>query len=169
MSSSLYKLEMCEAIASALGVYEEDAPDMELIWLDPSDLTPDNDSWLYVKINEASGISSINASFFTIDSETGIRDSSECYRTAILEQNTSTRYITYLDSFVSGNYTVDIKVEDIFGNYECLVDTLSFGVAYPEQQENPALAEEFDFLLLGGGLVLGGVIVAIIIFKRRTQ
>ncbi|MFW9976150.1 MAG: DJ-1/PfpI family protein, partial [Candidatus Thorarchaeota archaeon] len=75
--SRFYRLEVCEAIAKAIGVFEENAPEVTLARLDPIGLTPDNRSTLTVEILEASGVDQVLARFYTIDSDTGERNSTE--------------------------------------------------------------------------------------------
>jgi putative intracellular protease/amidase len=166
--SKFYRPDMCIAIAKAIGVFEEDAPEVTSIRLDPIPRTPDNISNLIVEVLEASGVNLTVASFYTVDPDTGKRDSSEPFRTVTLEYVSGTQYGADLNPFGEGNYTVDIFTRDVFGNAENFTDVLSFGVCYPSRPK-PAI-DETMLLLLGGSAILGISLIAIAIrfFRKRS-
>ena len=166
--SRFYRQDMCEAIAKAIGVFEENAPEVISIRLDPVGLTPDNSSNLIVEILEASGVNQTVARFYTINPDTGERDSAEPLRTVALEYVSGVQYDADLDPFGEGNYTVDIFTRDVFGNCETFTDVLSFEVGYPS--ESGIVLDGTMLLLIGGTAILGvSLMVTVALYFRKKS
>ena len=72
--SRFYRQEMCEAIASAVGVFEEDPPQVSNVLLTPSSIDTGNWTLITATIIDASTIVCAEACIFTTDSE-GTRNS----------------------------------------------------------------------------------------------
>ncbi len=166
--SQYYRDEMCIAIAMAVGIFEENAPDVISARLNPEELTPDNSSTFIVDILEASGVDQAIARFYTIDPDTGERNSTEPYRTATLEHVLQERYDADLLPFGEGNYTVDIITQDIFGNGKTFTDVITFGVMYPLQ---PGIDLDGTMILvIGVGSILGiSILFALVTFLRKRS
>lgn len=150
--SRFYRPDMCEAIARAIGVFEENAPDVTSVQLDPIELTTNDNSSLIVDILEESGVDQVVARFYAIDLGTGDRNSTEPYRTVMLENVSQAQYEACLEPFGEGNYTVDIFTQDIFGNSCNFTDVLAFVVRNSSDSG-------FMLLVLGSGAVIGVTLI----------
>ncbi|MFW9920197.1 MAG: DJ-1/PfpI family protein, partial [Candidatus Thorarchaeota archaeon] len=166
--SQYYRDEMCVAIAMAIGIFEENAPDIISARLNPEELTPDNSSTLIVDILEASGVDQAIARFYTIDPETGERNSTEPYRTVTLAHVLQERYDVDLLPFGEGNYTVDIITRDIFGNGKTFTGVITFGVMYPLQPESDL--DGTIILVIGAGSILGiAILFGLVTFLQKRS
>jgi protease I len=162
--SRFYRQRMCDAIAIALGVYEEDAPELTDVRIDPSVVEPENTSTIIATVADESRIDIVEAIIFTLDPATGEKNSSFAYREIELSYDNVSSYQALMDPFPEGNYSVDIRLVDIWGNSETYIDAVTIVVSSPMQGDS---IDAMTLLLIGGIGTIGVVIIVVFALKRK--
>jgi protease I len=162
--SRFYRQRMCDAIATTLGVFEEDAPVLTDVHIEPTVVEPGNNSTMIATITDESRIDVVEAMIFTVNPETGEKNSSVAYREIDLSYDNVSSYQAVLDPFPEGNYTVDIRTVDMYGNRETYVGAVLIVVRSPTQGVS---IDSMTILLIGGVGAIGLIIVIVIFLKRK--
>ncbi|MHA1929239.1 MAG: DJ-1/PfpI family protein [Candidatus Thorarchaeota archaeon] len=166
--SRFYRTEMCQAIATALGVFETDPPEISSLSFNPSKMIIDQSTNLTSIFTDASGISYARAEFFLLD-ETGMRGSN-VYLSVVLDQQSTYTFTGNITGLEVGNYTMDITVRDIFSNSMIYSDVSLLVVELPDTGDTTesGLPLPLDTMLLVG---LGGVgvLVAVVVIVKMKK
>jgi hypothetical protein len=162
--SRFYRTEMCIAIATALDVYEPDAPEVSNSVVTPQISEYNGTVTISTHVTDASGILSVDARIFKIID--GEKSSSPTYALEMNDTEGDGIYTTVSETFDLGNYTVDIRVIDIFENRATIEDTASFAVVEEITTTTPP-PDGMVWLLFGGSISIIGVVVLIVIKVKR--
>jgi putative intracellular protease/amidase len=164
--SRFYRTEMCIAIATALGVYESDAPEVSETTVTP-ELAELNDTiTITTHVTDASGILSVDARIFKI-----VDEEKPSSPTRTLEMNNTDCggiYTTVGEPFNLGNYSVDIRVYDIFDNRIILDDAVHFTVVEEiPPTTSPSPTDSTLLLTVSTGVAVIGIILLIVWKVKR--
>lgn len=121
--SRFYRDEMGRALATALGVYESNPPEILNIVVTPDVTSPYSQISIISELTEESGVLWIKAKFF--NQSDGIRDSEPVLTLLLNNPNEDNTYIGNTTELDLGNYTIDLHVNDIFNNKANYTDVCS--------------------------------------------
>lgn len=165
--SRFYRTEMCIAIATALGVYEAAPPEVSNTIVSPS-LAEINDTiTISTQATDSSGILSIDARIFRIID--GEKPSSPTRTLEMNDTNSDGIYTTVPETFDLGNYSVDLRVYDIFENRLTLENATSFTVVEEITNPTPTPTPTDGMIIYAAvaGIAIIGVVL-IIIWKVKS-
>ncbi len=157
--SRFYRLAMCEAIATAVGVFEEDAPNVSDVSLASATIEPGSSTTLSATITDATGIESASAKIYTTN-DLGQRDLSVStieVDLAVLQDDIYTANITNLSQ---GRYAIDLLVSDTFQNSVTITNAANLTVAPSQFTLDSAV-----IILVGAGI--GAVLLIAVVVKMR--
>jgi putative intracellular protease/amidase len=140
--SRFYRTEMCIAIATALGVYEADAAEVSNTNVTPELALLNDIITITARVTDASGILSVDARVFKMDNSD--KPSSPTRTLEMNDTDDDGTYATVGETFDLGNYSVDIRVYDLFENRIIVEDAVSFRVV----EEIPAISTTSDSQIL---------------------
>jgi hypothetical protein len=162
--SRFYRDEMCQAIATALGVYESDPPSLDTITLAPSPTTIGMNACLQVSLSDAHPIYMVNAKVFELN-ESGLR-ANETYLLyfELTPTGLEGTYNGTLANLALGSYTVDIYAWDNYMNDVVYTYAVNFTVS--ETSSTPFGIDDLLIPAAVGGSVVVIVLVAVLL-KRR--
>ncbi|MGY5876613.1 MAG: DJ-1/PfpI family protein, partial [Candidatus Thorarchaeota archaeon] len=115
--SRFYRDEMCQAIATALGVFEENPPTFTNAIFTPLHCEPFTRINVSIECFDATGISFFYARFFQYLLDPEVR--TDTYPEDIVSlqvADDSNVWTGFTDELDVGNYTVDLRIEDVFEN-----------------------------------------------------
>lgn len=143
--SRFYRQAMCEAISTAVGVFEEDAPEVSDVTLASSTISPDNWTILSATITDLTGISSAKAEIFTTDAN-GVRNStSPVFELDMISQQGDI-YAANISNLPEGWYSIDICAEDMFENSITCTNVANLAVAL---SLNPLTIDPMTIIVVG--------------------
>ena len=162
--SRFYRDEMCQAIATALGVYEADPPALDAITIGPSPLTLGMNACLEVHLSDAHPIYMVNVKVFELN-ESGLHASeTHLLYFELTQLSAEGVYNGTLADLAVGSYTVDIYAWDNYMNDVVYAYAINFTVS-----EETSSASWLDQLLIptaiGGSVVV--IVLAVVLFRRR--
>jgi hypothetical protein len=165
--SRFYREEMCEAIATALGVYESDIPELVSVEVDPYPSLLGTDVNFTVEVNDFSGIYNVVAKVFVLNDTTGERVSNiDMEEVTLHEASIGGVYQGFIESLELGNYTIDLTVWDIFLNEVTFGDAVS--VLVVESLPSPTSTSLDPMLIVVPIAVIGtALVVVLVIYLRR--
>ncbi|MGY5853916.1 MAG: DJ-1/PfpI family protein [Candidatus Thorarchaeota archaeon] len=115
--SRFYRVAMCQAIATALGVYEENPPTFANTVITPLYCEPFTRINVSTEVFDETGISFVYARIFEYLLDPEVRIDTYPEDTVILQTINDTNVWTgFTDELDVGNYTVDFRTEDVFEN-----------------------------------------------------
>jgi len=115
--SRYYREEMCIAIATALGVYEENPPTISNITISPIVVEPYGTIEVQADVYDETGIEYVYVRFYPYSYEIGARTSnSSIDAERMYDEYENGTYSAEIDISTKNNYTVDFWLVDIFGN-----------------------------------------------------
>ena len=163
--SRYYREEMCEAIATALGVYELDAPEILSTVVTPQPSILGTDVNLTVELSDLSGGYSVEAKVYALDA-TGER-SLLFDKHLVLSEISEGVFSVLVENLGLGNYTVDITAWDVFLNEQEQSDATTLLVV--ENLPSPTSSGLDPMLLVIPSAMVGTVVVVVLVvfFRRR--
>ena len=164
--SRYYREEMCQAIATAIGVFESDAPVLQSAIVTPSPYIVGTNFTLTATFTDATGTYLANVKIFKLNDTTGERLSGVPVQHFALDETTTEGVFSGgIEDLEIGNYTIDLEVWDVYMNEAVYSDGLNLLVI--EQTTTPNPIEPMQWILPGaaGGII--GVIVIVVVLRRR--
>ncbi len=162
--SRYYREEMCEAIATVLGFYESDAPEILSSVVSPQPSVIGTNVNLTVEFSDLSGVYRVEAELYALDAA---GEHSVLYEQLLVLNETSENIFSgFIKDLELGNYTVDITAWDIFLNEIEQVDAVTLLVV----DSLPSSAGTgFDpmLLIIPGSMIGTALVVVLVIFLRR--
>ena len=132
--SRYYRDEMCQAIATALGVYEPDAPEFVNAIVTPQEGVLGTSVNLTVEFSDVTGVFSVSARIFALDETTGERSSVVHVRYFELNTTSDSTFSGTIEDLDLGRYTVDLEAADLYlneGIYSDVVNITIVGAMAP--------------------------------------
>ncbi|MBD3405422.1 MAG: hypothetical protein GF411_04695 [Candidatus Lokiarchaeota archaeon] len=159
--SRFYRMEMCIAIATALGAYETDSPYISNIAIEPTMPEPEQNFTITIAASDDTGIHQLSIEIYRLN-ETNARASDTPTVTGELEDvDGNGLYSFTVQGLEEGQYTIDIIGEDVFFNTNITTNALSLYIEY----HLPLTIISQIGVVAASGTVL--VIVVFVIIKRR--
>jgi hypothetical protein len=156
--SRFYREEMCEAIATAMGVYEADHPTLDDIIITPDPSEQGQNITLTVEVSDVSSIYQVMAKIFELNSS-GMRVSDVQVLSFKMNTTNSEGVLTYtLADLALGTYCIDLDVYDIFMNNVTYMNAANFTVA------TSVLSSLVITVTIGGAIL---VVAFLVLFLRR--
>jgi len=165
--SRYYREEMCEAIATAIGVYEADAPILVNVIVSPQSSTLGTNVSFTVEFSDVTGVYSVDAEIFALNETTGERVSDVHVQCIFLDETSTDGIFTGLvEGLEIGNYTVDFKAWDVYLNEITCCDAENLLVV--EKTTSPGSTPNPMQWIIPG--VVGGtacIVVIIVLLRKR--
>jgi putative intracellular protease/amidase len=161
--SRFYRLEMCQAIATALGVFETDPPAVANPVVDSPSVIVGATVNLTIEVTDVSPIESVTARVFQLNGSTDERLSSVPTITVEMNLTLDDVYNGSFSGLQTGRYTVDIRARDVFDNVETYENVVAITV-----EDLPPDVPNLDptlIALVGGSGV--AIIAIVVILSRR--
>lgn len=164
--SRYYREEMCQAIATAVGVFDSDAPVLQSAIVTPSPCIVGTNFTFTATFTDTTGTFLVNVKIFKLNDTTGERLSGVPVQYFALEETTTEGVFSgVIEDLEIGNYTLDLEAWDVYMNEAVYSDGLNLLVI--EQTSTPNPIEPMQWILPGaaGGII--GVIVIVAFLRRR--
>lgn len=161
--SRFYRQAMCEAIATAVGVFEEDTPVVSNISLNPETIAPESWTILSATISDATGIESARAEVYTLGAE-GERDLSIPEIEFDMVMGEDNRYSANITNLPEGSYTIDIIAKDLFQNSIIIEGAINLTVAV-----SSGFLSIDSIVVIAAGTAVGGILIVGALFKMRKS
>jgi len=164
--SRFYRDEMCQAIATAVGVYELDAPVLQNVTASPHPSIQGTNVSLTAVFGDMTGVSSVNAKIFALNNTTGERVSEIHVQYFALDETTTDGvFAGIIEDLEIGNYTVDFEVWDLYMNEAIYDDAVTLLVI--DQITTPGPNDPMYWVLPGAAVGIIGVVVLVVFLRRR--
>ncbi|MGY5855827.1 MAG: DJ-1/PfpI family protein [Candidatus Thorarchaeota archaeon] len=165
--SRYYRDEMCQAIATAAGVYETDAPSFVSATLTPQQSLLGTTANLTVEFSDATGVYHIDANIFALDDTTGERVSDVHVQSFTLtETDTDGIFTGIAQDLELGNYTVDFEALDLYFNEVYHSDGANLLVVDQIPTTGSTL-DPMQWILPSAMVGTAGLVVLVIFLRRR--
>jgi putative intracellular protease/amidase len=164
--SRYYREEMCQAIATAVGVFESEAPVLQSAIVTPHPCIVGTNVSFTATFSDSTGTFLANAKIFKLNSTTGERLSGVPVQYFALNETTTEGVFSgVIEDLEIGNYTIDLEVWDIYMNNAVYTDETNLLVI--EQTATPDPIDPLQWILPGavGGII--GVFVIVVLLRRR--
>lgn len=164
--SRYYREEMCQAIATAVGVFESEAPVLQSAIANPHPCIVGTNVSLTVTFSDSTGTFLANAEIYKLNNTSGARLSeTPVERFALDESTTEGVFVGVIEELEIGNYTIDFEVWDVYMNEA--VYTNEVNLLVEEEPTPPDPIDPMQWILPGaaGGAI--GVIVLVVFLRRR--
>jgi len=159
---SLYwRFEMYESIASALGVYESNVPEISDIHLVHIAIGESESTTMSVSVTDDTGVESVEINIFSLTGD-GERNSSIPIDTIELESTGLDVFACNITDLENGEYAIDIVVEDVFRNQMNYTDSTSLTVS-------DAFIDSMTMLLYTGCMVAALILVVAYFGKKKLN
>jgi putative intracellular protease/amidase len=166
MRSRFYRDEMCQAIATALGIYEPDAPVLQSATATPHPCVLGTNVSITATFSDVTGVHTANAKIFALNDTTGERVSDiHVQYFALNESTTDGIFTAVVENLEIGNYTVDFEVWDLYMNEAVHNDGVNLLVV--NQTTTPGPNNPMNWVLPGAVVGTIGVVVLVIFLRRR--
>ena len=163
--SRFYRDEMCQAIATALGVYEADAPVFVSATASPNPTTIPSSVSLTAEFTDATGVYNVDAHIFALNDTTGERGSEIQYFT--LDETSTDGVLTgTVEGLEIGNYTIDFKVWDVYLNEVTYSDAVNLLVV-EEITTNGSTLIPMQLIIATSMIGLACVCALVVYLRRR--
>jgi hypothetical protein len=160
--SRYYREEMCEAIATALGVYETNPPILDDINVTPNPSEHGQNITLTVELSDASRIYQVEAEVFELNSS-GMRVSDVEILSFKMNTTSIEDIFTYtISNLTIGSYCLDLYVYDIFMNTIAYMNAVNFTVT-----TTSLLSSLVVPATLGGTILVIAIVVAFL--RKRAH
>jgi len=159
--SRFYRQAMCEAIATAVGVFEEDAPEVSDVALASPTIDPSSWTTLSATITDVTGIESATAKIYTTNAN-GQRDLTVSPVEIDLTVQQGDTYTTNITNLSEGWYTIDIVVRDVFQNSDTHASAANLTVAI-----SFGLLAIDSLVVVMGGAAIGAILIIVVVIKIR--
>jgi hypothetical protein len=160
--SRYYREEMCIAIATALGVYETEPPDVSNVHFSPETQTSENYSILSAEVIDASNIGLVRAKLYQLDGSSMNRTDGNVIKSVNMVLSVNGSYVATFEDLSTGRYTVDIEVEDVFENEFTYTDAAVLTVSASALIDTSSLV-----LIISGAAIIS--VVGVLWMRRRNQ
>ena len=157
---------MCQAIATAIGVYEPDGPSLVSATATPQQGVLGTSINLTAELNDVTGIYAVNAKVYTLNETTGEKTSIayiEFFR--LNETSVEGVYSGVVEELDLGIYTIDIEATDLYLNEA--VYGYAANISIVDQTPPPDLSGLMQLVIPGALVGIAGVVVLVIFLKRR--
>jgi hypothetical protein len=164
--SRFYRSEMCQAIATAIGVYEPDGPSLVSAAATPQQGVLGTTINLTAELNDVTGIYVVNAKVYTLNETTGEKTSVvyiEFFR--LNETSVEGVYSGVVEELDLGIYTIDIEATDLYLN-EAVYGYVA-NISIVDQTPPPDWSGLMQWAIPGAMIGIAGVVVLVIFLKRR--
>lgn len=173
--SRFYRREMCEAIATALGVFEEDPPTLVEVSVNPRTPQPLLLANFTVEAADASGIAGVDMDIFPTAELGGERILyTPVVELTLTDSGLSNIYKGSTAELALGSYTVDVILRDIFDNWVVCEDAFVFEVCEAATATTNTTSTTTGALnwneVVSVGLVVGApsvIVVLVAIWRRK--
>jgi hypothetical protein len=157
---------MCEAIATAIGVYEPDGPALVSASVNPQQGVLGTTINLTAELNDVTGIYAVNAKLFTLNETTGEKVS-VVYLDFFRLNTTSVEgvYSGVIEDLELGTYTIDIEATDLYLTES--VYEYAANLSIVDQTPPPDMSGLMQWVIPGAMIGTVGVVVLVIFLKRR--
>jgi hypothetical protein len=164
--SRFYRDEMCQAIATAVGVYEPDAPVLQNTTASPHPSIQGTNVSLTTVFSDMTGVYTANAKIYALNDITGERVSEIHVQYFALEETTTDGvFIGIIENLEIGNYTIDLEVWDLYMNEAFYNDSVNLLIV--DQITTPGPDDPMNWALPGAVVGTIGVVVLMIFLRRR--
>lgn len=156
--SRYYRMEMCVAMARALGVYEEDPPELHATSLNASWMNPSQAIEISASVTDSTRVSGVLARIYDVSNGTASALEVAAVELSLVEEDIYNGHILGLDE---GSFLVHIEVQDIYGNTALYNSSAEFVVSWspPFPSLNTALG------IAGAAIAL--TFVTLVVVKRK--
>jgi putative intracellular protease/amidase len=163
--SRYYRDEMCQAIATAIGVYESDGPSLVSATATPQQGVLGSSINLTAELSDVTGIYAVNAKVYELNEKTGER-TSIVYIQFFRLNTTSVEgvYSGIIEDLELGSYTIDIETTDLYLNEAVHGYVANISVV---EYLPPGGTGLMQWLIPGAMIGTAGVVVLVIFLKRR--
>jgi putative intracellular protease/amidase len=164
--SRFYRTEMCEAIATAIGVYEPDGPSLVSATVTPQQGVIGTSINITAELTDITGIYAVNAKVFTLN-ETSGEKMSIVYVEFFRLNTTSVEgvYSGTLEDLEIGVYTIDIEASDLYLN-EAIYEYAA-NISILNQTLPPDWSGLTQWIIPSAMIGTAGVVVLVLFLKRR--
>jgi putative intracellular protease/amidase len=164
--SRFYRDEMCQAIATALGVYEPDAPVLVSSIITPHQGVLGSTVNLTAEFSDVTGVYNVNAKIFALNETSGDRIS-VVYEQYFALNTTSTegRFTGTIEDLDLGKYTVDLEALDLYLNEAVYSDVVNISIV--EQNTPPDWSGLIQWVIPGAMTGFAAVVVLVVYLRRR--
>ena len=164
--SRFYRSEICEAIATAIGVYEPDGPSLGSVTATPQQGVIGITINLTAELNDVTGVYAVNAKIYTLNETTGEK-TSIAYLDFFRLNTTSVEgiYSGAIEDLELGIYTIDIEATDLYLNEA--VYGYAANISVVDQTPPPDLSGLMQWVIPGAMIGTAGVVVLVVFLKRR--
>jgi putative intracellular protease/amidase len=163
--SRYYREEMCQAIATAVGVFESEAPMLQSAVVTPHPCIVGTNVSLTATFSDFTGTFLVNAEVFKLNLTTGERLSELPVEHFALVETTEGVFEGVIEDLEIGNYTIDIEVWDVYMNEAIYTDSANLLVT--EEILTPGPVNPMQWILPGAAGAVVGVIVLVVFLRRR--
>jgi hypothetical protein len=164
--SRFYRTEMCEAIATAIGVYEPDGPSLVSTTATPQQGVLGTSINLTAELSDVTGIFAVNAKVFSLNQTSGEKMSIvyvEFFR--LNTTDVEGVYSGIIEDLEVGDYTIDVEATDLYLNeavYEYAVN-----ISILNQTTPPDWSGLGQWAIPGVMVGAAGVVVLVMFLRRR--
>jgi putative intracellular protease/amidase len=171
--SRYYRDEMCQAIATAFGVYEHDAPVLQSATVTPNPSVLGADIGLTTIFGDATGVYMVNARIFEMNDTTGARISDVYVQYfALNETSTDGVFTAEVEYLEIGDYTIDFEVWDLYMNEASYRDGVNLSIidqttTTTPQTTTPEPSDPMNWLVPGAALGTICVVILVVFLRKR--
>ncbi len=174
--SRFYRTEMCEAIATALGVFEEYPPIISHTAISPDSIMPGDEIEISTQANDESGVSFVEVEVYGLN-ESGHRiDEIPIVDISLNGSAPLPIFSGTIGELDEGLYSIEIKATDTFGNPAYEIHEIRVGLEPTTTTATTATTTTTDDLplnttalaIIGGGAVIGISVIAVVLWSRKT-
>jgi hypothetical protein len=162
--SRYYRDEMCQAIATALGVYEPDAPEFVEAIVIPQESALGTTVNLTVEFSDETGVLSVNVRIFALDETTGERISVDIRYFALNATSDST-FTGTIEDLDLGKYTIDLEAADLYLNEAVYSDVVNISIVGPIPP--PDWSGLMQWIIPGAMIGFAAAVVLAVYLRRR--
>ena len=163
--SRYYQEEMCQAIATTVGVFESDAPVLQSVTATPHPCIAGANVSLTVTFSDSTGTFLVNAKIFKLNASGDRISGVPVEHFALDEATTEGNFTGIIEDLEIGNYTIDIEVWDVYMNEALYTDSANLLVV--EETPTPGPVSPMQWVLPGIVGATIGVIVLVVFLRRR--
>ena len=164
--SRFYRMEMCQAIATAVGVFETDSPVVSNASVEFPTVTLGTTVNMTIEVTDVSIVSSVFVRIYQLNESTGERLSTSAVISAEMNNTEGDVYSGSFSDLEAGEYTIDIHARDCFDNLETYENVATISVEEPPPPEFLGLDTSVVILAGVSGVVL--LVAVIVLIRRRT-
>ena len=163
--SQFYRNQMCEAIATAIGVYEPNGPSLVSATATPQQSVLGTSINLTAELSDVTGIYAVNAKVYEFNETTGER-TSVVYIQFFRLNPTSVEgvYSRLIEDLEIGDYTIDIETTDLYLNEAIYGYAANISVVDYLPSDGLGLMQ---WVIPGAMMGTAGVVVLVIFLRRR--